>query len=116
MAVRKDKIIKAIGALRKAGMSPELAKQCVKLLDLDEAIGPQIAALAEEDPEMFEADVEEEADAAERERPMTAREAQLSRLQVDRKPRPRPVATQSASAQRLAKILRSNGADSENGD
>jgi len=85
MAVSKIKITKAVGALIKAGMSPATARNAVKLLDFSQAIGPQIADLVEEDPELFGLDADgnelpdETDDAEEDDTPMTAAEAKRAR-------------------------------------
>jgi len=78
MAIRKNKITRATNALLKAGMDPATANSVWRLLDLDSPLEAQIVALAEEDPELFEAADQDE---TEDDEPMTAAEAKRSRLQ-----------------------------------
>ncbi|WP_329332569.1 hypothetical protein OG866_07020 [Streptomyces sp. NBC_00663] len=77
MAIRKNDVNKAISALVKAGMDQATAQSAWRLLDLSEPLAPQIAELAEEDPELFEP---AEDDSDEDDTPMTPREAQRARM------------------------------------
>ncbi|MFH9575707.1 hypothetical protein ACH4MG_34895 [Streptomyces sp. NPDC017454] len=82
MAVNKNKRTRAVNALTKAGMDAALARATVSGLDLDKPFGPQIAALAEDVPELFEpapdADPADEDDTEDQ--PKTAREKIAARL------------------------------------
>ncbi|MGW5231801.1 hypothetical protein ACWEQU_05785 [Streptomyces nodosus] len=108
MAISKIKITKAVGALIKAGMSPATARNAVKLLDFSEAIGPQIADLVEEDPELFGLDADgnelPDDDQDTDDTPMTAAEAKAARLRGGHRLRTAPGEGQT-SAQRLASAL-----------
>lgn len=114
MAINKAKRTKAIGALRKAGMSAENAVRHVRYLDLDEPFGPQIEELREDFPTLF--DVSDEDDAPdEDDRPMTRNEAIAARLRgnsehIQRKAYRRTAterpSTASKSAQEAAAHLR----------
>ncbi|MEV6207023.1 hypothetical protein [Kitasatospora sp. NPDC051914] len=70
-----DKTQKAIAALKKAGMAEPQAAKYVRALDLDQPLKAQIVELAEDMPDLFGLDTDTEDD-----EPMSAREAQLSRL------------------------------------
>ena len=80
MAIRKNKITRAQNALIKAGMPAALTKSAWRLLDLDADLSPQIVALAEEDPELFEP-LDTEDDSEEDDTPMTPDEAKRARAQ-----------------------------------
>ncbi|WP_228900099.1 hypothetical protein [Streptomyces sp. DH1] len=112
MAIDKAKRTKAIGALRKAGMSAENAVRHVKFLDLDEPFGPQIDELKDDFPTLFDKPKDDTAPKDTDDKPMTAQEAKLSRLRGEgnpyafrRKAEPRP-STASKSAQEVAAHVR----------
>lgn len=105
--INKIKRTKAIGALRKAGMSYENAVRHVSYLDLEEAFGPQIEELAEDFPDLFEpATDEDDTDATEDDdRPMTAHEAMMSRLRgehIERKTYRRTAEERPSTASKAA--------------
>ncbi|HSR50791.1 MAG TPA: hypothetical protein VLV83_08175 [Acidobacteriota bacterium] len=66
-------------ALRKAGLSKSAAQHCMRLIDLDKDLDPQIAEIQEDLPELFATD--EEDNPSEDDRPMTTAEATMSRLE-----------------------------------
>ncbi|MDX3522047.1 hypothetical protein [Streptomyces scabiei] len=110
--VNKLKRDKAISALITAGMDTATANSSWRLLDLDKPLKDQIVALAEEDPELFDATDDSDDDGT----PMTAREAVAARAKgtahlkgmvYRRKATPRP-STASKSAQEAAAHLVSN--------
>lgn len=105
MPIRQSAKAKATNALVKAGMSPDIAPRYLRMLDLDQPLKAQIVELAEDMPDLFATEPEDD----EANRPMTAREAQLSRLQSDRKHRPMPLRTDSPSALRVAEVLARGG-------
>lgn len=125
MAVSKIKMSNARRALIDAGMSRTMARACLRLLDLNEPLGPQIADLVEEDPELFGLDAEgnplDDADNSDAEdddeRPMTAAEAKVARLRgtnnplVHKRPRTERPSTASKSAQEAAAHLRAHSKD-----
>lgn len=118
MAVSKIKMSNARRALIAAGMSRSMARAGLKLLDLNEPLGPQIEALAEEDPELFGLDadgnpLDDSTDDEPDDKPMTTAERKLAALRGDniqrqafrREAEPRP-STASKSAQEAAAHLR----------
>jgi hypothetical protein len=104
MAVNKIKLAKAKAALVKAGMSPAMATSAAKLLDLDAPLVPQIMALGEEDPELFNLDDDEDDTEDEDETPMTAQEAKVARMRGSHRLSPTRGEGET-SAQRLASAL-----------
>lgn len=67
-------------ALRKAGMSANHTKRYARFIDGDEPLEPQIISLAEDAPDLFRLDDDEDDTDAEDERPMTPDEAKRFRL------------------------------------
>ncbi|WP_333745902.1 hypothetical protein [Streptomyces sp. IBSBF 2950] len=118
MAVNKAKRTKAIGALRKAGMSAENAVRHVRYLDLDEPFGPQIEELREDFPTVFDTpddDKPEDDKGDDKPKPMTTQELKLARLRGEGNPlvhkhkRPERKPTASAAAQEIAAHITPTG-------
>lgn len=112
----KIKRTKAIGALRKAGVSHENAVRILRhgYIDLDESFGPQIEELREDFPHYFEAAPEDDTSEDGEPKPQTTMERKIARLRgvdnplVHRRPRTERPSTASASAQEAAAHLTKN--------
>ncbi|MGO4418124.1 hypothetical protein AB4Z54_05010 [Streptomyces sp. MCAF7] len=117
--MNKAKRTKAIGALRKEGMSAENAVRHLKYLDMDEPFGPQIEELREDFPTLFEpatdTDDKSKGKPADDDRPMTRAEVIAARLRGEhvegmtyRSKGTRGSTTTSKSAQANADHLRAH--------
>ncbi|MEW2425022.1 hypothetical protein AB0911_31305 [Streptomyces nigra] len=111
--INKIKRGRAVLALTQAGMAHSTAERYVRMLDLDAPLKDQIIALAEDLPDLFGDDTEDDGD----DKPMTAREATAARLRggsehIARKTFRRPAeerpSTAPATAQEAAAHLRKN--------
>ncbi|MEU6616696.1 hypothetical protein [Streptomyces parvus] len=118
MAVNKIKRTKAIGALRKAGVSHENAVRILRhgYLDPEEAFGPQIEDLREDFPHYFEPATDDApAGKGDDPKPQTTMERKIARLRGEGNPlvhkheRPERKSTASAAAQEIAAHITPKG-------
>ena len=120
MAVNKAKRTKAIGALRKEGMSAENAVRHLKYLDMDEPFGPQIEELREDFPTLFEPatdDAEDKSKPTEDAKPPTTMERKIAALRGENVQRqtfkrtatPRPSTASKAAQEAAAHLTKNTG-------